>query len=84
MFKVRGASSFRSHLLVVQNQNEIYPTIPKDPINYYKTCTARKKFINTIISFLPIGNAKKPIPALYHCRSPHFTIFPPQTYTLSS
>ena len=51
MFKVRGASSFRSHLLVVQNQNEIYPTIPKDPINYYKTCTARKKFINTIISF---------------------------------
>ena len=51
MFKVRGASSFRSHLLVVQNQNEIYPTIPIDPINYYKTCTARKKFINTIIPF---------------------------------
>ena len=81
MLKVREASSFRSHLLVVQNQNEIYPTIPRDPIIYYKTCTAREIFINTIIfcqlsmqrnQYLPCAIAGLLILPFFHCKATHF------------
>ena len=51
MFEVMGASSFGSHLLEVQNQNEISLTIPTGPIGNCKTYTMRRKYINSIISF---------------------------------